>query len=292
MKRHHSTISREIKRNKCAFCGQYSGEQANYHAKKLANHKYFFRLEKYKEFIKFFYKHFEKRYHGVYLTYKLAIQKLQNVKFPSYRQVYNWIRNKRFAITKKDLLHKTYYKGGRRKVGKIGRVFKKWMIPIALRPKIINERKRIGDFEIDLIIGQKAHKNHHLMTIVDRKTRFGYIIKVLSKNDWIVYKTLRDFIINHQIKIKSITVDNGLEFAKLGLLAKELKIKVYFCEPYCSFQRGTNENFNGLIRRTWKKSTIFNNITSQEINKVQSLINNMPRKMFNDMSSSELYNHK
>ena len=290
MKRHHTTIAREIKRNKCWKCGNYNYEKANFCSKRTANHKHYFKLLKYAEFINFFYKHFEKRYHGVYLTYQLALKKLVNVRVPSYRQVYNWIKNRRFAITKKDLLHPTCFKGGRRKVGKIGRIFKKWMIPIGLRPKLIDQRQRYGDFEVDLIVGQRTNKSHHLLTMVDRKSRFGYIMKVLSKNEWIVYKTIRDHIVTNNIDVKSITIDNGHEFSKFGLLGKEFNFKVYYCQPYCSFQRGTNENFNGLVRRTWKKTTTFNNISTNEINNVQSLINNMPRKMFYGMSAKEIYN--
>ena len=125
--------------------------------------------------------------------------------------------------------------------------------------------------------------------MVDRKSRYGFITKVPSKNDWKVLKALRDLIKLKQIPVKSLTIDNGLEFARLGILAKEMSFKIYACEPYCSFQRGTNENFNGLIRRTWKKQTHFNDISNQAIQEVQDLINLMPRPMFNYKSASEIY---
>ena len=107
--------------------------------------------------------------------------------------------------------------------------------------------------------GQKAQGSHHLLTMVDRKSRFVYIKKVHSRSGWEMLKMLEGLIKTKQIKSISLTTDNGWEFSKLGILAKKLNIKVYLCEPYCSFQKGTNENLNGLVHRTWPKKTRFNN---------------------------------
>jgi IS30 family transposase len=90
--------------------------------------------------------------------------------------------------------------------------------------------------------------------------------------------------------VKSITIDNGLEFEKIGILAAWVKCDIYFCEPYASFQRGSNEHENGLIRREWKKGTDFSLVTDAQIEFIQQRINNMPRKMFNWKSSYQVLN--
>jgi IS30 family transposase len=87
------------------------------------------------------------------------------------------------------------------------------------------------------------------------------------------------------LEVKSITIDNGLEFQKIGILAGWLKCKIYYCEPYASYQRGSNENFNGLVRRMWKKQTDFTLIPDETIKFIQDKINNMPRKILNWKSS-------
>ena len=83
-----------------------------------------------------------------------------------------------------------------------------------------------------------------------------------------------------QIEVKSITVDNGLEFQALGLTAKKLGVKLYKCDPYCSFQRGTNERMNALVRRFILKGSSMKNVTQYYLENISFEINSMPRKMF------------
>ena len=105
-----------------------------------------------------------------------------------------------------------------------------------------------------------------------------------------VNSALYELIKKNKLRVKSITIDNGIEFEKICFLASWIKAHIYFCEPYASYQRGTNENINGLIRRTWKKGTDFNEISNKELNEVVNLINKMPRKIFNWRTSIELFN--
>ena len=88
--------------------------------------------------------------------------------------------------------------------------------------------------------------------------------------------------------VKSITVDNGLEFKALGLTAKKLKVKLYKCDPYCSFQRGTNERMNGLVRRFLPKGISLKNVTQQELERIAFEINFMPKKIFDFKTSFEI----
>ena len=85
---------------------------------------------------------------------------------------------------------------------------------------------------------------------------------------------------SNNLKIKSLTLDNGFEFNKIAILAKQLNFKVYQCDPYASHQRGSNENLNGMIRRTWKKGTDFNLVSDVELQETVSSINNMPKRIF------------
>lgn len=80
----------------------------------------------------------------------------------------------------------------------------------------------------------------------------------------------------------------GIEFERIGILAKHLNFKVYLCDPYASFQRGSNEHLNGMIRRMWKKGTDFNLVSNEELQRVINLINNMPRKNFNWYSANQM----
>ena len=90
--------------------------------------------------------------------------------------------------------------------------------------------------------------------------------------------------------MRSITSDNGFEFDKIGIWTKWLNCKVNYCNHYASYQRGSNENINGLVRRLYKKGTNFNGISDQEIYELQEKINNMPRKLLGWKSSNERFN--
>ena len=89
--------------------------------------------------------------------------------------------------------------------------------------------------------------------------------------------------------MKSITIDNGIDFSKIDLLAKWIKCHVYFCEPYTAYQRGYNEHVNGIIRRFWKKRTDFSQLSCSDILDTQNKINKIPREIFNWKSSLDLF---
>ena len=95
------------------------------------------------------------------------------------------------------------------------------------------------------------------------------------KINWAIKKLVE----TNKLYVISVTSDNGLEFEKIGILTKWLNCKVYYCNHYASYQRGSNENINGLVRRLYKKGTNFNEISDQEIYELQEKINNMPRRI-------------
>ncbi|WLP85985.1 IS30 family transposase [Mycoplasma seminis] len=139
------------------------------------------------------------------------------------------------------------------------------------------------------MVGKSGKENYNLLTFTERKTRYGIIKKIKGKNPWNVAEVLWNLIREKQLNVKSITADNGFEFSKLFYLGYRLQIIIYRADPYASFQKGGNENFNGLVRRFFPKGTNFNNISEEEILAVQNEINNMPREIFNWQSADELF---
>lgn len=286
LNRNKSSIARELKRNSLE---SYNASIANIKAKERQWHKHSMYLLKYQEFTKEFLKIYEKRYHGVEISHSEIKNKFGKlIKIPSLKQLYNWIRSNRWVIKRKNLLRYFYKKGGKRSIGIFSKFRDKYVLPIWVRPKYIDLRLECGHWEADLIIGKRANGFDNLLTLTERKTRIGYIVRIKSKNPHKINSSLYKLVKENSLLIKSITIDNGIEFEKIGLVGKWLNCKIYVCEPYASYQRGTNENFNGLVRRTFKKGTDFSLITDDEIKNVQNRINNMPRKIFNWKSSNEI----
>ncbi len=107
-----------------------------------------------------------------------------------------------------------------------------------------------------------------------------WLIKSEYKNEYYTNKLIYDFIIKNDIEVKSITVDNGIEFNALGIAAKKLGVKLHKCDPYCSFQRGTNERMNAMVRRFLPKGYPFKTVTQYYLDNIAFEIDFMPKKIF------------
>jgi IS30 family transposase len=151
-------------------------------------------------------------------------------------------------------------------------------VDIEKRPKIVEERSRFGDLEVDLIIG-KNHKSA-ILTINDRASGMLKMRKVKSKEAWEVSRAIVSELEDWKPYIKTITADNGKEFANHQYVAQELQIDHYFAKPYHSWERGSNENLNGLVRQYFKKKDDFNQLSDQQIKFIENKLNNRPRKRF------------
>lgn len=182
---------------------------------------------------------------------------------------------------------KTYRKRGASKdkrgqiVGRIG---------IENRPKEVEEKQRFGDLEIDLVIG-KDHKGA-LLTINDRATGMLLMKKIESKDAEIVKNATIELLQNWKPFLQTITSDNGKEFAKHQSIAAILEVDYYFANPYCSWERGANENLNGLIRQYFPKGSEFSLITNEQVENVVNKLNNRPRKRHQFNSPNEVYLQK
>lgn len=166
------------------------------------------------------------------------------------------------------------------------------------RPVDIDTREEFGHWEMDSVMGQQGKSKNALVVLTERKTRYEKIFKVKDHTAASVVKCInsleRKWGRLFSDIFKTITVDNGTEFADCeGIEKKDKKGKkrteVYYCHPYCSSERGSNENQNRMIRRHIPKGTNFDRKTKKDIQKVEDWLNNYPRPMFGGRSSQELY---
>lgn len=145
------------------------------------------------------------------------------------------------------------------------------------RPEIVDSRTRYGDWESDTLEGAKG--KGALATHVERKSRYLIVGKLQDKrSNTYSEKTIKKLSKIPEKYLKTMTVDNGKEFSGFKQIEQELGVKVYFADPYSAWQRGTNENTNGLLRRYFPKGYDFNSITENLVNKVVSKLNNRPKK--------------
>ena len=151
----------------------------------------------------------------------------------------------------------------------------------------VDQKQRLGDLEIDTVIGQN-HKGA-LLTINDRVSSMVWIAKLNGKNaEDLAHKAI-EVLTPFKDFIHTITGDNGKEFAEHKTISKGLNIDFYFARPYHSWERGANENTNGLIRQYFAKGSSFENITDKDVAEVQEILNNRPRKKINFLTPIEFF---
>jgi IS30 family transposase len=283
--RSKSVISREISRNSDQRSGEYRADLAE--RKCRARHVNKLKCSYFTEEIKEYVNH---RISDNYSPEQIAGEaKLKGVKCVSHERIYQHIwadkRNKGMLYEHLRQQGKRYRKRGASKdkrgqiVGRNG---------IENRPKIVENKERIGDLEADLVIG-KNHKGA-LLTINDRATGMLYMKKIESKEAAVVEQGMIELLEHFQTKIHTVTTDNGKEFANHAKIAEKLDIDYYFARPYHSWERGANENLNGLIRQYFPKGSDFEHITHEQVSYVIQKLNNRPRKRFGYLSPTEVLN--
>jgi len=163
-------------------------------------------------------------------------------------------------------------------------------IRIDKRPAIVETRKRLGDYEGDTIVGKE--KTEHILTHAERKSGYLLADKVSCATAENVRKiTTKRFMKLPKKKRHTITYDNGVQFAEHETLARDLFMDVYFAFPYHSWERGTNENTNGLLRQFFPKGSLFAGVTQQAIDRAVKLINERPRKRLGYLTPHEVFNN-
>jgi IS30 family transposase len=158
---------------------------------------------------------------------------------------------------------------------------------IEKRPLVVERRSRIGDWEGDTVIGKG--RQSALLTLVERKTLYTVIARLRGKQADLLAKAAVKVMKPMADRLHTLTLDNGLEFAQHEQIARELKANIYFAHPYASWERGINENTNGLIRQYFPKGTDFNQVSDADIAHVMERLNNRPRKSRGCCSPNELF---
>ena len=160
-------------------------------------------------------------------------------------------------------------------------------VGIEERPNIVERKIRIGDWEGDTVVG----RNHQgaLVTLVERKSKLTLIGKVNRYTAEAVKKTIISLMELLPRRNYTLTVDNGKEFASHESVAKTLRIKVYFADPYSAWQRGLNENTNGLIRQYVPKRSDVRTLTDEQVRHIMNRLNNRPRKSLGYLTPNEVF---
>jgi IS30 family transposase len=174
------------------------------------------------------------------------------------------------------------YAGGRERRGQIiGRR------AISERPAHIEERRQIGHWEGDTLIG-KSHKQA-IVSLVERKSGYAVLAKVQNKTAYQVSTAIINRLKPIKNTVRTLTYDNGKEFADHATIDKALGSVSYFADPYSSWQRGSNENLNGLIRQYVPKSRPLSTLSAQELARIECLLNNRPRKRLGFKTPHEVF---
>jgi len=270
-----SVVSRELRRNCDARSGEYRAD--------LAQRKYELRQKqkpKHQRFTVEIQEYVEAKLSEQYSPEQIVgAAKLAGKACVSHERIYQhiWEDKRAQGVLYQQLRSrgKRYRKRGNQKDSR-GKI--KERIGISERPEIVEERERFGDLEIDTIIG-KGHKGA-IVTINDRATGMLIMRKLAGKNaEELAQKTI-EALRPWKEGLHTITSDNGKEFASHQQIADSLGIDFYFADPYHSWQRGSNENLNGLIRQYIPKKTDFSTISEAYIHQIETKLNNRPRKRF------------
>jgi IS30 family transposase len=200
----------------------------------------------------------------------------------SHSTLYRAIKNKELPeVTPKTHLRRR----GKRKNAHNSQTIKP-LHTIHDRPSVVEIRERTGDLEGDTVYGGIA--KGCLVTLVDRCSRMLYASRSASRDSNLIVEAFGKAL--GETKVESITLDNGSEFAKFAEIQKNHHTTVYFADPHSPWQRGSNENINGLIRFFFPKGTNFLDVSHDELDIIVSLINNRPRKCLDWLSPLEFLN--
>jgi len=287
-----STISREIKR------GMYFGSNNYYadHANKIAVFKNKVKrieskLSSNSRLLFYVYRGLLTGWTPEQISYRIRLDYSKELSMRiSYESIYKYIYQQPKGRKRKRLISLLAYSkpkrtGQSKRYIYIGTIQDR--LSIDERPQAVNERKEVGHWESDLIIGKD--QKSAIGTLVERVTRYTIIVKLLGRDSYHVVQAFASALNDMPLSLlKSITHDNGVEMSRHKLFTKLTNMMVYFAHPYSSWERGTNENTNGLIRRVFKKKTDFNKVTRKQLAEMQDKLNNRPRKVLGWRTPNEV----
>ena len=282
--RHPATIGREIERNKTRHDQAYRAEKAHSYARA--------RLRRCRRTPRFSARDYARV--GRLLRQDWSPEQVSNVLEQrgelsiSVETIYKHIRQDRRAGGSLFRHMRIMPKFGRKRYG---RQDSRGVLPgkrhISERPKEAGQRKTIGHWEGDTVMG--SDMRHCVLTLVERATGYAVIRKLPARNMAEANKAIKHFMARNWRWIKTITFDNGTEFHNYAALEAYLPIKCYFATPYHSWERGSNENFNGLLRQYLPKGMCMRSVTQEQCDYIANKINTRPRKRYGYKTPKELY---
>lgn len=286
LNRNVSTISREIKRNSTnskylahVACANYIKNRENCGAKGKTNNI---------ELIKYIEEKLEQTWSPEQIAGRLRLDYPNDKSMKvGFKTIYRWIYRKLIAkgnvnkLRRKGKSLKSKETRGKFNIGK----------NIKDRPKEVRKRETIGHWELDTVVSSRGKSKACLSTFVERKSRF-LIAQVMKNRKSLTFNThcFKAFKYIPSPLVKTFTVDRGKEFAGYVNIENTLNIDVYFADAYSSWQRGTNENTNGLLREFYPKKFDFSYITQDELDDIVTMINNRPRKCLGYKTPTEVFN--
>lgn len=227
--------------------------------------------------------------------------KVNDIKFgiqPSFQLIYYWIEKKKLNIGALDLVHKAKIEKKDKKKEKTEKLAKHKEKSIHNRPKEIDENKEFGHWELDCVEGTKESKKTY-MTLLERVTKKYIVIEMKEHTNECVKKAIdrleEKYGENFKKIFKSMTTDNGHEFLNYDKIEiskfnkNERRREIYYTDPYSSWQKGMNENCNGILRRFIPKGTDLSKISREKLEKILNKINGKPRKILGFISSDKRF---
>ncbi|TLQ19483.1 IS30 family transposase [Lactiplantibacillus plantarum] len=193
------------------------------------------------------------------------------------KSIYNWLNQGRIGFSLNDLPEHGVRQ--RRNVDQRSKYNQSLGRSIEQRSMMINQRNRIGDFELDTVVGPRGHSKAVLLTLIDRKSRFLWAYRLKDRTTVTVNEALTKFLTTFNGPVHSFTVDRGTEFSGLVSLESQYGIKTYYCHAYTPAERGSNERFNRNLRYFYPKGTRFEHISAQDLTTTLLQINQRPLKI-------------
>lgn len=301
LNRNRSTITREVNNWVKKPTDKYNADDADFFAKQeYLNKRNKDKINTYKSLRTFVYRGLLSGFSPEQISGRIKLNYPNNPMMSiSHEAIYQHIYKHRQSRLGKKLIKLLPYHHSKRRYKRKGgknKIRIKDQVNISQRPKHVELRQEVGHWEGDLIIG--LGQKSAIGTIVERKTRYTFIIKLENRKSQTVTQQFAKYLTTlPKYILKSMTYDNGMEMANHKWLSNNTGMQIFFANPFSSFERGTNENTNGLIRRFFPKKTDFNTITIEQLNHAQNALNNRPRKVLgyktpNETMKLEITNHQ
>lgn len=290
LQRSPSTISREIKRNRQSINKIYfphAAERMYLERRKLCHKSKIYDVD----IVEYIKNKIHLRWSPEQISHKICDN--QDINIPSTATIYRMIHDKR--IPKVEMIHLRRKGNFKRPAETRGKFNVSSSRSIKKRPKEIYKRLELGHWEGDTV---ESGRNDHtrkssvcFVTLAERKSRFYIAIKVPSRKECYVTPAIIEALKQFPSElVKTITFDRGKEFAGYEKIEQELHCNTYFCDPYCAWQKGTNENTNGLLREFYPKGMDLSEVDIDELTYNLSLLNNRPRKCNKYLTPLEVLN--